>query len=172
MPDETGSFIQATSVEPEIGTTHLRSHPREDPKSLGCLDAPNIPEPPTEALDLPASADIALPQRLYERVVGEDDQGAAAVAILPTATILLLSQQPQGQGGSTTDAEDDEWVISRIIGKKRTRRGDEYKACWASTWKPESELGNAQRLVQEFEARGRVQHRGKRIGRARTGRNR
>ncbi len=44
----------------------------------------------------------------------------------------------------------------RIVGKRRTSRGDEYKVRWKSTWLPGSELRSAQRLVREFEARGRV----------------
>lgn len=46
------------------------------------------------------------------------------VAGPPSAITPPLSQQPQGQGDS--GSEDDEWEIVRIVGKRRTSRGDEY----------------------------------------------
>ncbi len=49
--NKTGAFAKVTSIESEIGITHLNSHPREKSKSLGCLDTPTIPEPPTERLN-------------------------------------------------------------------------------------------------------------------------
>lgn len=57
----------------------------------------------------------------------------------------------------------------RIIGKRRTSKGVEYKVCWKSTWKPTSELEKAQRVVQEFKERRRAQRGEKRVRRARTG---
>ena len=35
--------------------------------------------------------------------------------------------------------------------------GYEYRVRWKDIWLPRSELGNAQRLLQEFEVRHRVQ---------------
>ena len=92
MTDETGVSIKATSVEPETETALLLgSHPREEPKTLGCSDTPNIPELPTGPLDRPTSTGVALAQDLYKRVVGEDDHGAATVASPPCAITPPLS---------------------------------------------------------------------------------
>ncbi|KAL9126230.1 MAG: hypothetical protein Q9217_004690 [Psora testacea] len=43
--------------------------------------------------------------------------------------------------------------FAKIVGKTRTIKGIEYKLVWQRTWKPESELGIVQGLVQEFEAK-------------------
>ena len=45
-----------------------------------------------------------------------------------------------------------EWPISKIIGKRRKGRGIQYRIRWTDTWLPASELNNAKRLLQEFEA--------------------
>jgi len=59
------------------------------------------------------------------------------------------------------DAED-EWVIVRINKEKCKRGGDEHKVRWRSRWVLGSELENAQRLAQEYDARSRAQRRCKR----------
>jgi len=71
------------------------------------------------------------------------------VAGPPSAITPPLSlKQPQGQGDSGSGLEDDECQeIVRIVEKRRTSRGDEYKVRWKSTWLPGSELRSAQRLV-------------------------
>ena len=48
---------------------------------------------------------------------------------------------------------EEEREVVKTTAKRSTRRGDDYKVRWEGTWKPESELGNAQRLIQEFEGR-------------------
>ena len=58
--------------------------------------------------------------------------------------------------------EEQEWEIIRILGKRRTREGQEYKVCWKNTWLLESELGNAQGLLQQFKAKHQAQRGGKR----------
>ncbi len=45
----------------------------------------------------------------------------------------------------------------KIVGKRPTRSGYEYNVRWKNTWLPGSELGNAQELLQDLEARGPVQ---------------
>jgi len=112
-------------------------------------------------------SNVALPQHLYRRVVGENDHVAAPVASSPSGNTPLLPQQSEA---SPLVLEEEEWEIRSILGKRRAGTGYEYKVRWKDTWLPKSELGNAQRLLQEFEAKGRVQHGGKRIGLARTGR--
>jgi len=49
--------------------------------------------------------------------------------------------------------DEEEWEIVRIIGKRRRGKGYKYKVCWKKTWLLEHELGNAQELLREFEAR-------------------
>lgn len=51
------------------------------------------------------------------------------------------------------------WEIRKVVGKKRAGKGFEYRVRWKDTWLHRSELGNAQRLLQEYEA-GRKAHRG------------
>ena len=128
VADNSGALIKATSGEPEIGAAPLLStHPMEESKTPGCVDAPTDPDPPTDPLDRPPFPDVARPQHRSGRVVREDDYGAPPVAGPPSATTLPLSQQPQGEVHLATDTEDDEWEIVKIVGKRRTKRGDEYK---------------------------------------------
>ena len=164
-------------MESKIGSAALQSsHHREQAKAHGCLSTYTLEylcfepttEPTTESTtepnDRPTSPSAALPQRPCGRVIGEEDHGGAAAASPPRPITPPLSQQSPGQEGSALDKEedhDDEWKILRIIGKRRTSKGNEYRVRWKSTWKPETELGNAQRLVQEFKAR-LAKHRGKR----------
>lgn len=153
MADDIGAFTTATTVEPEIGTTHLRFfsfHPREEPKALGCLDATTTLDASVEPLERPTSLDVALPQHLYGRVVGEDEHGTAMVVTSPSASTPPLPQPSEAQ---TCVLEEEEWEIRKIVGKRRVGKGYEYKVRWRDTWLPRSELGNAQRVLQEFEAR-------------------
>ena len=55
------------------------------------------------------------------------------------------------QGHRTSVTHREEWEIEKIVGKRRTRRGCEYKVRWQDTWLPESELGYAQGLLQQFD---------------------
>ncbi len=45
----------------------------------------------------------------------------------------------------------------RLLAKRQTGKGYGHKLRWKSTWLPRSELGDAQRLLQEFKAQGRAQ---------------
>lgn len=105
------------------------------------LRIPNLP--PSAALQPPC-----------KRIVGEDDHGAAAVTSPPSATPPPLSPQSPA---SKNVLEEQEWEISKIIGKRRAGRDCEYKVRWRSTWLPRSELGSAQQLLQEFEAQLRAE---------------
>lgn len=53
--------------------------------------------------------------------------------------------------------ESQQWEIRKVISKRRTRRGWEYKVGWANSWLPRSELRNASRLVREFESKDSAQ---------------
>ncbi len=168
---QTHDSTDTTSIESEVGLAHsLSSHPKEDQKTSGCLDARTISEPPSQPLDRSTFPDMALIQHRHRGSVRKDNHGAAAVASTPTAVSPPFPQQPQGQDDSVSDEEgDDEWEIARIVGRRRTRKGIEYELDWRRTWKPESELGNAQRLIQDFEERRRARCGGKVWRRAQTG---
>jgi len=111
-------------------------------------------EPSTEPIDRQTSPSAALPQHLYGQIVGEDDHRAAVVAIPPSASAPLLSQQSKA---GPLVPEEDEWEIRKIVCKRRAGKGYEYKVRWKDTWVPRSELGNAKELPRNFEARGRAQ---------------
>ncbi len=86
-------------------------------------------EPTTEPIDRQTSPSAALTQHLCERLVGEDDYGAAAVASPPSAIALLFSLQSQAPN---TALEEQEWEITKIVGKRRAGKGYEYKVRWRS----------------------------------------
>ncbi len=53
--------------------------------------------------------------------------------------------------------EKQKWKIIRILDTRLTRKKQEYKMRWKDTWLRRSELENAQKLLQEFERKDRVQ---------------
>jgi hypothetical protein len=66
-----------------------------------------------------------------------------------TATDLEESQ-------STAPVADPnhQWGVRKIIGQKMVGRQRHYRVEWKDTWMPESELGGAQELVDEYMANG------------------
>jgi len=149
-------------MESKISTAHLQSsHSREQPKTPGCL-SPTTTEPTTSPFDSPISPSVALSHHPVEQAIRGGDGGAAAIFYLPHAITATppLPKQHQDQGGSALDEE--EWEIVRIVGKRRRGKGYEYKVCWKRTWLRECELGNAQELLREFEAKRQAQRGGKR----------
>ena len=151
---ETGASTRATSVESEIGTVHLQSsYPREQAKRHGCLGPPTT-EPTPSSIDRPISSSVALCRDRVEQATCGGDGGITATVYTPHA------ERHQDQGGSALDEE--EWEIVRIVGKRRRGKGYEYKVCWKETWLLERELGNAQELLREFEAKHQAQRGGKR----------
>jgi hypothetical protein len=56
----------------------------------------------------------------------------------------------------STDGEDpqpsDLWDIQRITDIRKVNGADEFLVAWAQTWMPESKLGGAKELVEEFKA--------------------
>lgn len=160
--DETGNSTRATSMESEIDIVHLQSsHLREQPKTYGCLGPLTITEPVASPLDRPVSLNALSSRDSVEQAIRGDDRGAAAtVNLLSTAVISLLPEQPQNQDASVPDKE--EWEIVRIVDKRWTENGYEYQVCWEKTWLLESELGNAQQLLKQFEAKHHAQRGGKR----------
>ncbi len=159
---ETGGSTSATRIESEIGTVHLKSsHPREQPKTHGCLSPATTTEPTTSPFDRPTSPSVALSCDPVEQAISGGDRGAAAT-VHPHAITLPppLPEQHQDPGGSALDGE--EWEIVRIVDKRRSEKGYEYPMCWKRTWLRECELGNAQELLRQFEAKRQAQWGGKR----------
>ncbi|KAF6238790.1 hypothetical protein HO173_003297 [Letharia columbiana] len=163
---ETDASTRATSVESEIDTIHLQSsHPKEQPKTHGCWSLSTsgpTTEPTTSPFDRPNSPSIVLSHdRIEQAICGGNRR--AAVTVHPPHAITVpppLAERHQDQGGSALDEE--EWEIVRIVGKRRRGKGYEYKVCWKETWLLERELGNAQELLREFEAKHQAQRGGKR----------
>ena len=143
-------------MESKIGPAALQnSHRREQAKAHDCLSTSALEylcfepiiELTTEPNDRPTSPSAALPQRPCGWIIGEEDHGGAAAARPPRPVTPPLSQQSPGKGGSALIKEeedhDDEWEVLRIIGKRRTNKGDEYMVRWKSTWNPETIEANA-----------------------------
>ncbi len=163
---ETDPSTRATSVESEIDTIHLQSsHPRKQPKTHSCLSPSTTgptTEPTTSPFDPPISPSIALSHDRIEQAIRGGDRGAVMTVYPPHAITVTppLPEQPQDQGSSALDKE--EWEIVRIVGKRQRGKGYEYEVCWKKTWLLERELGNAQELLREFEAKHQTQPGGKR----------
>ena len=162
---ETDASTRTTSVESEIDTKHLQgSHPRKQLKTHGCLSPSTTgptTEPTTFPFDRPISPSITPSRHRIEQAI-HGDCGAAVTVHPPHAITFTppLPEQPQDQGRSALDKE--EWEIVRIVGKRRRGKGYEYKVCWKKTWLLERELGNAQELLREFEAKHQAQRGGNR----------
>ena len=71
------------------------------------------------------------------------------------ATSLLPLEQAQ-EDGDEVQIKESEWEIKKILDRRETMSGTEYKVRWKNTWLPKDELGNARRLVREFEAQRRA----------------
>ena len=59
------------------------------------------------------------------------------------------SKELEDQRGSVLHREERE--IEKIVGKRLTRKGYEYKVRWRDTWLPGSELKHTLELMQQFE---------------------
>lgn len=149
--DEIGSSTGAMSMGPGIGIPHLESfHPKEQPKTYDCWSPSTIIKSIISPSDHPNSHGIALFHDRVDHTIPEDNRGAAATIHLPQNTAITspLLQQSQVQGSLVSD---EQWEIIRIVDKRQSGNGYEYKVCWKETWLPECELGNAQELLREFE---------------------
>jgi hypothetical protein len=157
---ETGASTRATSVESEVAIAHLsRSHPMEQPKMHGCLNARTTTSPTTSPVDRPTS--------LGGQTVRGGDHGAAVI-VRPYSVTAATPPSPEREGQRDLTQDEEDWEIVKIVGKRRTRSGYEYNVRWKNTWLSRSELGNAQELLQDFEVRGRAQSGRKRAQRARA----
>lgn len=138
---EADTSIRAANIESEIGIIHLQSSlRREQSKTRGCLESTT--ESFISLFDRPISPSVALSRGRTEQAIRDGDHGVAATVHPPHAVIVTLSlpKQPQDQGGSALDKE--EWEIVKIVGKRRTSKGYEYKMRWKNIWLLERELGN------------------------------
>jgi len=126
---ETGGSTRATSMKSEIGNVHLKSsHSREQPKTHDCMSPATTTEPIISSIDRPISLSVAVPQNRGTLAAHEGDHGATAtVDLLSVAATPLSHEQPQDQGGSALNEE--KWKIVRIVGKRRRKKGYEYKVC-------------------------------------------
>ncbi|MCJ1386983.1 hypothetical protein MMC17_010112 [Xylographa soralifera] len=68
------------------------------------------------------------------------------------ATSPLPLKQAQ-EHGDESQVEEPEWEIKKILARRKTLSGSEYKVQWKDTWLPKSGLGKAQKLLRGFEAR-------------------
>ncbi len=163
---ETDASTRAISVESEIDTIRPQSsHPRKQLKTHCCW-TPSTPRPITEtttsSFDCPISPSTALSHDQIEQTIRGGNYGGAGIVHPPHAIIVTppRPEQPQDQGSSALDKE--EWEIVRIVGKRQRGKGYEYEVCWKKTWLLERELGNAQELLREFEAKHQTQRGGRR----------
>ncbi|MCJ1396754.1 hypothetical protein MMC18_009646 [Xylographa bjoerkii] len=60
--------------------------------------------------------------------------------------------------GDEAQVEELEWEIEKILNKRETISGTEYKVRWKSTWLLKDKLDNARKLLREFEAQRQAQH--------------
>ena len=149
---EIGNSTVATSMNPEIDITHFKSfHPKEQPKTYDCWSPSTISKSIISPFDHPNSHSFALFHDQIDHGIPEDNRRAAATIHLSHNTTITspLPERSQVQGSLVSD---EEWEIKRIVDKRQSEKGYEYKVCWKKTWLPESELGNAQELLQEFES--------------------
>ena len=158
--DKTDDSTEVTSMESEIGASHLQSsHSMKKSTTHGCL-SPTTIEPITSPFHRPISPSVALSHDRVEQTIREGDHETATIVHPhPITVIPSLLEEIQDQEGSVLD--EAEWEIVRIVGKRRRGKGYEYKVCWKKIWLLERELGNAQELLKEFEAKRRAQRGGK-----------
>ena len=154
----TSAEIKIIMSETDNADTQLNTpcSPKEL-KTHHCSD----PNATAEPFDRLCSLSITPFEDQERRTVDANDHNGRTPATVgsasATATRPFAPEQSQGQGGPA-EVEAQEWEVARILDKRETRSGTEYMVQWESTWVPRSELGNARRLLREYEAKGRAQH--------------
>ena len=68
---------------------------------------------------------------------------------------------PQQSVDERDPQPSDSWDIHRITGMRKVDGVEQFRVAWAETWMPESDLGEARELVEEFKARLSVRQRTK-----------
>ena len=156
-PGESGSSTRATRVESKLGPATLQDPPPPEKSETHARLSPCAPQPPTEPVDRPASPSVALPQHLDIQDAGAGDRTVAAVATPRCPSPPPLAQlSPAPAPALEEEEEEEEWEIRKIVAKRRAGEDDEFLVCWTNSWLRRSELGNAQRLLKEFEVRRRA----------------
>ena len=157
---DEGTFAEIESNMSEIDTADTQLNipcSTKEPKTHHCSD----PNTTAEPFDRLCSLSVTPFEDQERRTVHANDHNGRTSATVgsasATATRTFAPEQPQGQGGRA-EAEEQEWEVIKILDKRETRSGTEYRVRWKSTWLPRSELGNARRLLREYEAKGRAQH--------------
>lgn len=153
---DDGTSAELGSIMSEIDTADTQLNTpcsTKEPKTHHCSDLNATADP----FDRLCSLSI---------IPFEDHHNGRTLAIVgsasATATRPFAPDQPQGQGGRA-EVEEQEWEVIKILDRRETTRsGTEYKVRWECTWLPRSELGSARRLLREYEAKSRAQHRPKR----------
>jgi len=76
-----------------------------------------------------------------------------------------LTCQQHTVAHNSTNREDsqpgDLWEIHKITGMRKVDGVEEFRVAWEPTWMPESDLGGAREVIDEFKARLSVRHRNK-----------
>ena len=153
-PREDGGSTRATSVESKLGVATFQDPPPLKKAETQACSSTCTPHPMTEPVDRPISPSAAVDQQ----VVGANDRRAVAVVNRLSASPPLPAQpSPARAPALEEEGEEEEWEIRKIVGKRRAGKDNEYRVRWKDTWLSKSELGNAQRLLKEFEARFRAQ---------------
>ena len=149
-PGENCGSTRATSVETNSGPATPHDPPSPETQARLSISSPH---PTIKPMDRLTSPSAALLQQPCKRDGGEDG-GIAAVVADPSSASPSPLFQPSP---AATSMLEGDWEIRKIVSKRRVGRRYQYQVWWKDTWLPKSELGNAQQLLKEFEARYRAQ---------------
>ena len=98
-----------------------------------------------------------------ENAAQKPDNPDTEPGVSEATTAALPSPAPRPNPNDTAQVEELEWEIRKITGKRHTSLGWEYEVVWAKSWVPRKELGNAQRLLRNFEAKRSKRNRSPRV---------
>jgi hypothetical protein len=106
---------------------------------------------------------------VFKRVIVGDEVRYGMEFSLEESHGLMCTQHTVAH--DSIDGRDSQpgalWEIRRITSMREVDGVQEFRVAWAQTWMPESELGGARELVDEFKARLSVRHR-KKSGQGKT----
>ena len=155
--ESTSAKIESIMSEIDTADTQLKTPCSiKEPKTHHCSD-PNATAEPS----------ITPFEDRERRSIHANVHTGRTSAIVGSASAIaarsLTTKQHQAPGGPA-EAEEQEWEITGILEKRAAGSETVYRVRWKDTWLPRSELGNAQGLLEKFEAKGRAQH-GRKRGR-------
>ena len=97
---------------------------------------------------------------VFKRVIVGDEVRYGMEFSLEGSHGLMCTQHTVAH--NSTNGRDSQpgalWEICRITSMREVDGVQEFRVAWAQTWMPESELGGARELVDEFKARLSVRH--------------